>query len=121
MVTVKSISRNHPCENRCLASEGGSSQSAAPLHCFGSDVPIVLISMQEKEESLMGLDRGCKPGGPVSPITSDECEELQQAKSRTSFARWALIFTFSYTKRKYYNRQKIRILDFDESLRFRPP
>ncbi|GBN07088.1 hypothetical protein AVEN_217571-1 [Araneus ventricosus] len=33
-------------------------------------------------------------------------------------------FTFSYTKyikRKYYNRQKIRTLDFDESPRFTPP
>ncbi|GBM58271.1 hypothetical protein AVEN_120242-1 [Araneus ventricosus] len=31
------------------------------------------------------------------------------------------IFTFSYTKRKYCNRQKIRTRDFDESPRFRPP
>ncbi|GBM25629.1 hypothetical protein AVEN_82748-1 [Araneus ventricosus] len=36
--TVKSISRNHSGKNRCPASEGSSSQPAAPLHCFGSDV-----------------------------------------------------------------------------------
>ncbi|GBM20751.1 hypothetical protein AVEN_105974-1 [Araneus ventricosus] len=46
--TVTSISRNHPGRNRCPASEGRSSQPAAPIHCFGSDVPIVLTSMQEK-------------------------------------------------------------------------
>ncbi|GBN88231.1 hypothetical protein AVEN_141710-1 [Araneus ventricosus] len=31
--------------------------AAAPLHCFGSDVPIVLTSLQEKGESLMGQAR----------------------------------------------------------------
>ncbi|GBO27159.1 hypothetical protein AVEN_160519-1, partial [Araneus ventricosus] len=31
------------------------------------------------------------------------------------------LFTFSYTKRKYCNHQKIRIRDFDESRRFKPP
>ncbi|GBL91341.1 hypothetical protein AVEN_203492-1 [Araneus ventricosus] len=48
--TVKSISRNHPGKNRCPANEGSSSQPDVPLHCFGSDVPIVLTSMQEKGE-----------------------------------------------------------------------
>ncbi|GBM67124.1 hypothetical protein AVEN_194989-1 [Araneus ventricosus] len=40
---------------------------------FGSDVPIVLISMQEKSQSLMGQDRGCRVGYPISPISGDEC------------------------------------------------
>ncbi|GBN31933.1 hypothetical protein AVEN_37918-1 [Araneus ventricosus] len=38
-----------------------------------SDVPLVLTSMQEKCESLMGQDRGCRPGGPISLIPGDEC------------------------------------------------
>ncbi|GBM41868.1 hypothetical protein AVEN_8537-1 [Araneus ventricosus] len=29
--------------------------------------------MQEKGESLMGQDRGCKLGDPISPIPGDEC------------------------------------------------
>ncbi|GBL83296.1 hypothetical protein AVEN_110623-1 [Araneus ventricosus] len=40
---------------------------------FGSDVPIVLTSMQEKGESLRGQNQGCRPGDPISPITGDEC------------------------------------------------
>ncbi|GBN86011.1 hypothetical protein AVEN_81513-1 [Araneus ventricosus] len=40
---------------------------------FGSDVPIVLASMQEKGESLIEQDRGCRPGDPISPIPDDEC------------------------------------------------
>ncbi|GBM08286.1 hypothetical protein AVEN_101420-1 [Araneus ventricosus] len=40
---------------------------------FGSDVPIVLTSMQKKVESLMGQDRGCWRGHPISPIPGDEC------------------------------------------------
>ncbi|GBN95379.1 hypothetical protein AVEN_144829-1 [Araneus ventricosus] len=43
------------------------------LHRFGSDVPIALTSMQEKGESLMGQDRVCMPGDPISPIPGDEC------------------------------------------------
>ncbi|GBM02845.1 hypothetical protein AVEN_52024-1 [Araneus ventricosus] len=70
--TVESIQRNHPGKSRCPAREGSSSQPAAPLHCFVSDVPIVLTSMQEKGESLMGQDRGCKPSDPISPILGDE-------------------------------------------------
>ncbi|GBO01790.1 hypothetical protein AVEN_18671-1 [Araneus ventricosus] len=58
---------NHPGKNRRPAREG-SSQPAAPLHGFGSNVPIVLTSMQEKGESLMGKDRGCKQGDPLSPV-----------------------------------------------------
>ncbi|GBN49375.1 hypothetical protein AVEN_162332-1 [Araneus ventricosus] len=46
--TMKSISRNHSVKNRCPESEGSSLQPAAPLHCFRSDVPIVLNSMQKK-------------------------------------------------------------------------
>ncbi|GBL90880.1 hypothetical protein AVEN_27987-2-1, partial [Araneus ventricosus] len=48
---------NHPGKNRCPESEGSSSQPFAPLHCFRSDFPIGLTSLQEKGESLMGLDR----------------------------------------------------------------
>ncbi|GBM14330.1 hypothetical protein AVEN_55327-1 [Araneus ventricosus] len=40
---------------------------------------------------------------------------------RTAIRDQQPIFTFSYTKRKYCNRQKIRTRDFDESPRFRPP
>ncbi|GBO26585.1 hypothetical protein AVEN_81001-1 [Araneus ventricosus] len=29
--------------------------------------------MQEKDESLMGQERGCRPGDPISPIPGDEC------------------------------------------------
>ncbi|GBM71443.1 hypothetical protein AVEN_127406-1 [Araneus ventricosus] len=29
--------------------------------------------MLEKVESLMGQDRDCRPGNPISPITGDEC------------------------------------------------
>ncbi|GBO02191.1 hypothetical protein AVEN_132473-1 [Araneus ventricosus] len=43
-----------------------------PLHCFGSDVPIVLTSVLEKGETLMGQDRGSKPDHPISPIPDDE-------------------------------------------------
>ncbi|GBO35369.1 hypothetical protein AVEN_226390-1 [Araneus ventricosus] len=60
--------KNHPGKNRCPASEGNSSQPAAPLHCFGSDVPTVLTSLQQKGESLMGQDWGSRPGDPISPI-----------------------------------------------------
>ncbi|GBM20978.1 hypothetical protein AVEN_87940-1 [Araneus ventricosus] len=40
---------------------------------FGSDVPIVLTSMQEKDENLIGQDQGCRPGTPTSPIQGYEC------------------------------------------------
>ncbi|GBN15472.1 hypothetical protein AVEN_16099-1 [Araneus ventricosus] len=40
---------------------------------FGSDVPIVLTSMQEKGESLMGQNWGCWPCDPISTIPGDEC------------------------------------------------
>ncbi|GBN55240.1 hypothetical protein AVEN_226443-1 [Araneus ventricosus] len=56
---------------RCPAREGNSSQPAAPLHCFGSDVQIVLTPMQER--CLMGQDSGCRAGDSISPIPSDEC------------------------------------------------
>ncbi|GBO17936.1 hypothetical protein AVEN_26845-1 [Araneus ventricosus] len=56
--TVKSISRNHPGKNRCPESEGSSSRSSAPLHCFGSDVPIVLTSMEEKGELTSMEEKG---------------------------------------------------------------
>ncbi|GBM93135.1 hypothetical protein AVEN_111780-1, partial [Araneus ventricosus] len=46
--------RNHPGGNRCPPSEGISSQPTVPLHCFGSDIPIVLTSAQEKGSSLIG-------------------------------------------------------------------
>ncbi|GBM10941.1 hypothetical protein AVEN_139277-1 [Araneus ventricosus] len=49
------------------ASEGSSSQPAAPLHCFGSDVPTVLTSLQQKVESLMN---GCKIGALDQVIQS---------------------------------------------------
>ncbi|GBN39320.1 hypothetical protein AVEN_167742-1 [Araneus ventricosus] len=64
--------RYHPDECPCPASEVSSSQPVAPLHCFGSDVPIVLTSMQEKGESLMRQDQGCRPGDPMSTIPGDE-------------------------------------------------
>ncbi|GBM25792.1 hypothetical protein AVEN_188389-1 [Araneus ventricosus] len=69
---VKSISRKYPGKNRCPASEGRSSQPATPLPCFKSDVPIVLTSLKEKGESLMGQDRGCRPSDPISPIPGNE-------------------------------------------------
>ncbi|GBL78837.1 hypothetical protein AVEN_48831-1 [Araneus ventricosus] len=64
------------CKNMCPANERSTSQPDAPLHCFGSDVPIVLTSLQEKGESLMWRDRGCRQGDPVSPIPVDECVHL---------------------------------------------
>ncbi|GBM77859.1 hypothetical protein AVEN_24611-1 [Araneus ventricosus] len=70
---MKSISRNNPGKNRCPASEESSSHPAAPLHCFGSDVPIVLTSMQGRGESLVGQDQSCRPGDPISYIPVDEC------------------------------------------------
>ncbi|GBN55645.1 hypothetical protein AVEN_187632-1 [Araneus ventricosus] len=54
---MKSISRNHPGKNRCPSDRRSASQPIAALHCFGSDVSIVLTSMQEKGESMM-----CKIG-----------------------------------------------------------
>ncbi|GBO33895.1 hypothetical protein AVEN_212634-1 [Araneus ventricosus] len=36
------------------------------------DVPIVLTSLQKKDGSLMGQDRGCRPGDPISLIPDDE-------------------------------------------------
>ncbi|GBN33697.1 hypothetical protein AVEN_149984-1 [Araneus ventricosus] len=70
---MKSITRNHPGKNRCPVSEGTSSHPTAPLHCFGSDITIVLTSMQKKGESLKGKDWGCRPGDPISPIPDDKC------------------------------------------------
>ncbi|GBM70038.1 hypothetical protein AVEN_174537-1 [Araneus ventricosus] len=35
--------------------------NASLMSLFGSDVPVVLTSMQEKDASLMGQDRGCRP------------------------------------------------------------
>ncbi|GBM43105.1 hypothetical protein AVEN_269920-1 [Araneus ventricosus] len=46
------------------------------MSMFGSGVPIVLTSIQEKGESLMGQDRGCRPGDPISPIQGEECVVL---------------------------------------------
>ncbi|GBM76213.1 hypothetical protein AVEN_86424-1 [Araneus ventricosus] len=54
---MKSISRKHPGKNRCPVSERSSSQTVAPLLCFGSEVPIVPTSVQEKGRSLMGQGR----------------------------------------------------------------
>ncbi|GBN59969.1 hypothetical protein AVEN_103951-1 [Araneus ventricosus] len=72
-VDQKSPDKNHPGKNRCPASEGSSSQPATPLHCFGSDIPIVLTSILGKDESLKGQDQESKPGDPISPIPGDEC------------------------------------------------
>ncbi|GBM18754.1 hypothetical protein AVEN_44312-1 [Araneus ventricosus] len=69
---MKSISQNHPGKNRCPTSERSSSQPA-PLHYFRSDFLVVLTSMQEKGESLMGQDRGCRPADSISPMLGDEC------------------------------------------------
>ncbi|GBO21294.1 hypothetical protein AVEN_173947-1, partial [Araneus ventricosus] len=54
-------------------SEGSSSQPEAPLHCFGSDIPKVPTSLQEKGEIVMGQDRDCRPCDPISPIPGGEC------------------------------------------------
>ncbi|GBN81340.1 hypothetical protein AVEN_59622-1 [Araneus ventricosus] len=43
------------------------------MSIFGSDDPIVLTSMQGKNESLMGQDQGCRPSDPISPIPANEC------------------------------------------------
>ncbi|GBN04745.1 hypothetical protein AVEN_253466-1 [Araneus ventricosus] len=43
---------------------------------FGRDVPIVLISMQKKDERMMGQDRSCRTGDSISPIQGDECVVL---------------------------------------------
>ncbi|GBN56179.1 hypothetical protein AVEN_82275-1 [Araneus ventricosus] len=43
------------------------------MRMFGSEVPIVLTSMQERGESLMGQDWGCRRGDPISPLPGDEC------------------------------------------------
>ncbi|GBM19568.1 hypothetical protein AVEN_369-1 [Araneus ventricosus] len=51
---IQKFSCHTQAVERYPASEETSSQPVAPLHCFGSDVPIVLTSMQEKGESLMG-------------------------------------------------------------------
>ncbi|GBN52523.1 hypothetical protein AVEN_235098-1 [Araneus ventricosus] len=40
---------------------------------FGSDVPIALSTIQAKFESLVGQDRGCRPGDPIASIQGDEC------------------------------------------------
>ncbi|GBM44310.1 hypothetical protein AVEN_244501-1 [Araneus ventricosus] len=40
------------------------SLNASLMSMFGGDVPIVLISMQEKGESLIGQDRSCRLGDP---------------------------------------------------------
>ncbi|GBO08189.1 hypothetical protein AVEN_152606-1 [Araneus ventricosus] len=74
---MKSISRNHPGKNRC--SERCPSQPATPLHCFGSNVPIVLTLKQEKGESLIVLDQGCRRRDPISQIPGGECEEVEKA------------------------------------------
>ncbi|GBN63245.1 hypothetical protein AVEN_74480-1 [Araneus ventricosus] len=60
-------------DTRYSASEDSSSQPAEPLHYFGSNVSIVLASMQEKGESRMGKDRDCRQGDPISLIPGDEC------------------------------------------------
>ncbi|GBN75821.1 hypothetical protein AVEN_256865-1 [Araneus ventricosus] len=60
-------------KNRCPERERCSSQPAVPLHFFGSDVPIVFISMREKVESLMEQDWDCKTGQLICPIPGDEC------------------------------------------------
>ncbi|GBO24082.1 hypothetical protein AVEN_40221-1, partial [Araneus ventricosus] len=44
------------------------SLNASLMSMIGNDVPIVPTSMQEKGENLMGQDRDCRPGDPVSPI-----------------------------------------------------
>ncbi|GBM05168.1 hypothetical protein AVEN_22307-1 [Araneus ventricosus] len=43
---------------------------------FGSDFPIVLTSMQEKDERMIGQDRSCRTGDSISPIQGDECAVL---------------------------------------------
>ncbi|GBM12784.1 hypothetical protein AVEN_147964-1 [Araneus ventricosus] len=43
---------------------------------LGSVIPIVPTSTQEKGGNLMGQDRGCRPGDPISPIPGDECALL---------------------------------------------
>ncbi|GBM14072.1 hypothetical protein AVEN_209961-1 [Araneus ventricosus] len=49
------------------------SLNASVMSVFAGDDPIVLTSMQEKGESLIGQDRGARPGDPISPILGDEC------------------------------------------------
>ncbi|GBM10004.1 hypothetical protein AVEN_23992-1 [Araneus ventricosus] len=43
------------------------------MSMLGSDIPIVLTLVQQKGESLMGQDRDCRSGEPISPIPGDEC------------------------------------------------
>ncbi|GBN80740.1 hypothetical protein AVEN_84481-1 [Araneus ventricosus] len=57
-------------------------------------------------------------------ISYGENQEHLQQSTRDEAHICLLVFTVSYTKytkRNYYNRQKIRNRDFDESPRFRPP
>ncbi|GBM74875.1 hypothetical protein AVEN_212318-1 [Araneus ventricosus] len=71
---MKPISRNHPLKiGAQLLRKVLHSLYASLMSMFESDVRIVLTSMQEKGESLIGQDRGCWPGNPMSTIRSEEC------------------------------------------------
>ncbi|GBM43198.1 hypothetical protein AVEN_50115-1 [Araneus ventricosus] len=81
---MKSLSRSHTGKNRCPTSEGSSSQPAAPLNCFGSDIPIVLTSLQEKGESLMGQGQKNSKCRTVTLIACDDPEKKVISLSSTA-------------------------------------
>ncbi|GBM27419.1 hypothetical protein AVEN_25327-1 [Araneus ventricosus] len=72
------MSKNHPGKNRCPASVGSSSQHTAPLHYFGSDVPIKLTSMRGKGED------GCE-------ISDADHKTARMAINLQTFCSWAII------------------------------
>ncbi|GBN46626.1 hypothetical protein AVEN_222855-1 [Araneus ventricosus] len=49
------------------------SLNAILMNMCGSEAPTVLTLMQEKGESLIRQDRGCRPSDPISANPNDEC------------------------------------------------